>query len=55
MATAFISCDKSYYFAGDTVQGHIYLNLFSDIIANEVLVKFKGWESVRWFEERIVP
>lgn len=50
MATAFIEIDKPFYFAGDTVQGQVYLNLFENIIANEVLIKFKGWESVRWFE-----
>lgn len=55
MATAFISIDKPFYFAGDTVQGQVFLNLFENIIANEVTIKFKGWESVRWFEERIVP
>lgn len=55
MASAFISIDKPFYFAGDTVQGQVYLNLLTNIIGNEVTLKFKGWESVRWFEERIVP
>ena len=55
MATAFIYIDKPFYFAGDTVQGAVYLNLFENLSANEVFIKFKGWESVRWFEERVVP
>ena len=55
MATAFISIDRPFYFAGDTVQGQVFLNLYENIMANEVVIKFKGWESVRWFEERIVP
>jgi hypothetical protein len=54
MAQAFISIDKPFYFAGDTVQGQVFLNLATVMMANEVVVKFKGWESVRWFEERIV-
>lgn len=55
MATAFLHIDKPFYFAGDTVQGALYLNLFDNLSANEVFIKFKGWESVRWFEERVVP
>jgi hypothetical protein len=43
MASAFISIDKPFYFAGDTVQGQVYLNLFENMIANEVTIKFKGW------------
>jgi len=34
MATAFIEVDKPFYFAGDTVQGNIYFNLFSNMAAN---------------------
>ena len=54
MATVFIEVDKPFYLAGDTVNGFVYLNLFENMSANEVLVKFKGWESVKWYEERIV-
>lgn len=54
MSSAFIQIDKPFYFAGDTIQGHIYLNLFEPINASEIIVKFKGWESVRWIEERIL-
>jgi hypothetical protein len=50
MASCFIQIDKQFYFAGDTVQGHVFLNLFENINANEVIIKFKGWESVRWIE-----
>lgn len=55
MSSAFIQVDKPFYFAGDTIQGHIFLNLVETINANEILVKFKGWEAVRWIEERVVP
>ena len=54
MSSAFIQVDKPFYFAGDTIQGHIFLNLVETINANEILVKFKGWESVRWIEERVL-
>ena len=54
MATVFIEVDKPFYIAGDTVNGYVYLNLFENMGANEVFVKFKGWESVKWYEERIV-
>ena len=55
MANCFIQIDKPFYFAGDTVHGHVFLNLMESINANEVMIKFKGWESVRWLEERIIP
>ena len=55
MSNCFIQIDKPFYFAGDTVHGHILLNLYENINANEVMIKFKGWESVRWLEERVVP
>lgn len=55
MTSCFIQIDKPFYFAGDTVNGHVYLNLMESINANEVQIKFKGWESVRWIEERVVP
>lgn len=55
MTSCFIQIDKPFYFAGDTVQGNVFLNLMEPISANEVMIKFKGWESVRWLEERIVP
>lgn len=54
MSSAFIQVDKPFYFGGDTIQGHIYLYLVETINANEILVKFKGWESVRWIEERVL-
>lgn len=54
MANIFIQIDKSFYIAGDTVNGCIFLNLYQNVNANEILIKFKGWESVKWFEERIV-
>lgn len=47
-AQIFVKVDKEFYFAGDTVQGQVFLNLYENMNANEVLIKFKGWESVRW-------
>lgn len=52
MSSAFIQVDKPFYFAGDTIQGHIFLNLVETINANQIIIKFKGWEAVRWIEER---
>ena len=52
MAQIFIRIDKDFYFAGDTVYGEVFLNLYENMNANEVLIKFKGWESVKWIEER---
>lgn len=54
MASLFVEVDKPFYFAGDTVQGNVYMNLFQNLNASEVTIKFKGWESARWIEERIV-
>ena len=54
MSSVFIQLDKPFYFAGDTIQGQVFLNLVETLNANEVLVKFKGWESVRWIEERVL-
>ncbi len=54
LTSVFISIDKPFYFAGDTVNGHVYLNSVAPILGNELILKFKGWESVRWFTERIV-
>jgi hypothetical protein len=50
MAFAFIEVDKPFYFAGDTIQGRIHMNLITNLSANEVIIKFKGWESVRWVQ-----
>jgi len=55
MANVFIQIDRPFYIAGDTVNGCVFLNLYQNVNANEILIKLKGWESVKWFEERIVP
>lgn len=34
MSSCFIQIDKPFYFAGDTVHGHVYINLFESINAN---------------------
>ena len=54
MTKVFIETDKAYYTAGDTVNGYVYLDLYENMSGSEVMVKFKGWESVRWFEERLL-
>jgi hypothetical protein len=51
MAQIFIKIDKPFYFAGDTIQGEVYLCLYEPMNANEVLVKFKGWEEAKWIDE----
>ena len=52
MSSVFIQFDKPFYFAGDTISGHVYLSLLEAVSAREITVKFKGWEVVRWIEER---
>ena len=34
MTSCFIKTDKPFYFSGDTVQGHVFLNLMENINAN---------------------
>ena len=52
MSSAFIQFDKPFYFSGDTISGHVYLYLTEAVNANDIMVKFKGWEVARWIEER---
>jgi len=52
MSSAFIQFNKPFYFAGDTIEGHVYIYLSEPVNARDVIVKFKGWEVVRWIEER---
>ena len=54
MAQLFIKIDKPFYFAGDTVLGEVYFYLYEPMNANEVLIKFKGWEEARWIDEQVV-
>lgn len=51
MSSAFIQFDKPFYFAGDMLSGHVFLYLTEPVNAKEIMVKFKGWEVVRWIEE----
>lgn len=48
MSQIFIKIDKGFYFAGETVYGEVYLQLNENMNANEVMIKFKGWENVKW-------
>lgn len=54
MAQLFIKIDKDFYFAGDTVYGEVFFDLYENMNANEVLIKFKGWETAKWIEERTI-
>lgn len=54
MSNAFIQFDKPFYFAGDTIEGHVFLYIVEPVNAREITIKFKGWESARWIEERVL-
>jgi hypothetical protein len=43
MSSAFIQFDKPFYFAGDTIEGHVFLYLSEPVNARDLIVKFKGW------------
>ena len=44
MATFYIQTDKEYYFAGDTVNGNIFLNVGAMIVgAQGLALKFTGY------------
>lgn len=43
MSSAFIQFDKPFYFAGDTIEGHVFLYLSEPVNARDLTVKFKGW------------
>lgn len=49
MATFFIQTDKDFYFAGDTVNGNIFINVGAMIVGAQGLsLKFTGYECVKW-------
>lgn len=49
MADFYIQTDKDVYFAGETVNGQIYINVFSNLpMANGISLKFTGYECVKW-------
>ncbi len=51
MADFFIQTDKDVYFAGDTVNGQIYINVGTIITgAQGVSLKFTGYECVKWVD-----
>ena len=54
MSNTFIQFDKPFYFAGDSISGHVYLYIVEPVSAREITVKFKGWETARWIEERVL-
>jgi len=53
MATFYIQTDKEFYFAGDTVNGNIFVNVQAMIVGAQGLsLKFTGYECVKWLEAR---
>jgi hypothetical protein len=40
----FVSTDKGYYLAGETVTGHVYLDLKKEYAGREVVLKVRGRE-----------
>lgn len=51
MATFFIQVDKPFYFAGETVNGFVYVNVGAMIVGAQGLsLKFTGYECVKWVE-----
>ena len=51
MASFFIQTDKPFYFAGDTVNGQIYVNVGAIIMgAQGLTLKFTGYECVKWVQ-----
>ena len=53
MANFFIQTDKDFYFAGDTVNGNIFVNVGALIVGAQGLsLKFTGYECVKWLEAR---
>jgi len=50
-----IQPDKSYYFAGETVTGNVYLNMLSNFPGGIIKLKIKGWESVKWIQMDYIP
>jgi len=51
MATFFIQTDKDFYFAGETVNGNIFVNVSAMIVGAQGLsLKFTGYECVKWLE-----
>lgn len=51
MANFFIKTDKDFYFAGETVNGNIFVNVGAMIVGAQGLsLKFTGYECVKWSE-----
>ena len=51
MADFYIQYDKEFYFAGDTVNGQIYINVGTFLgDASGIYLKFTGYECVKWLE-----
>ena len=49
MADFFVQTDKDFYFAGQTVNGNIFINVGTFITgAQGISLKFSGYECVKW-------
>ena len=49
MADFFIQTDREFYFAGETVNGFIYVNIHTPMPqATGISMKFTGYECVKW-------
>lgn len=53
MATFYVQTDKDFYFAGETVNGSIFINVGAMIVgATGLALKFTGYECVKWLEAK---
>lgn len=52
MANFFIQIDKPFYFAGDTVNGSILVNVINPIQSTGISLTFTGYECVKWNASR---
>lgn len=51
MADFFVQTDKDVYFAGETVNGNVFINVGAIITgAQGVSLKFTGYECVKWVD-----
>ena len=53
MANFYIQTDKDFYFAGETVNGNIFVNVGAMIVGAQGLsLKFTGYQCVKWAEAK---
>jgi hypothetical protein len=55
MANFFIQIDKPFYFAGDTINGNILVNVVQPLPSTGISLKFTGYECAKMsVEEEII-